>query len=201
MKIRHLLLSASVVLGATSTSFTASAAADPLLGQTMTFGGNFCPRGWQEMNGALLPIASHSALFSILGTYYGGDGRTTFAVPDARGRAIVGVGQGAGLNNVTYGQMGGTESFVLTESNMPSHTHRGGIRSVRTTADSTQPGGNSFGTAASNTYVDAVARGNFMSESTLQINPTGGGQAVLKRSPYLGMVQCIALQGVFPSRN
>lgn len=200
MSIRNLFLSAAIIVGTASISSTSSAN-DPFIAETMTFGGNFCPRGWAEMNGALLPISSNAALFSLIGTQFGGDGRTTFGLPDTRGRSIVGQGSGPGLSTIRIGQFGGAEQFTLIESQMPSHTHRGGIRTVRSTADSTAPAGNSFANAESNTYVNGVARGNFMSEGSLQLNNTGGSQSVFHRSPYLGMTQCIALVGIFPSRN
>src|SRR5438105_10342167 len=96
---------------------------EPFLGQIMLFGGNFAPRGWAFCNGQIMSIAQNTALFSLLGTTYGGDGITTFALPDLRGRAPVGQGQGPGLSNITLGEASGTESITLTIANMPGHNH------------------------------------------------------------------------------
>ncbi|WP_427450781.1 phage tail protein [Litorimonas sp. WD9-15] len=205
MKIKHLLLSASMVAATTSISTTASAGTDAFIAETMTFGGNFCPRNWAAMDGQLLAISQNSALFSLIGTTFGGDGRTTFGLPDTRGRAMIGEGTGAGLPNVRWGERGGSTSFTLTQGQMPVHTHtnRTGVLTTRAMATSTSPQGNVFANAAENTYAAGPARGNFMDESTLRvdINNAGGSQSVSKRSPYLGMTQCIALFGIFPSRN
>ena len=96
---------------------------EPFIGQIMMVGFNFPPRGWAQCNGQLLPISSHTALFSLLGTTFGGDGRTSFGLPDLRGRIAKHIGQGPGLANVTWGQRGGRENVTLTIANMPSHTH------------------------------------------------------------------------------
>ena len=96
---------------------------NPFIGQVNYIGFNFAPRGWALCDGQLLPIASNTALFSLLGTAFGGDGRTTFALPDLRGRTPLGVGNGAGLNDVTWGQRGGSENVTLTVAQIPSHNH------------------------------------------------------------------------------
>ncbi|MGC4087610.1 MAG: tail fiber protein [Polyangiaceae bacterium] len=96
---------------------------EPFIGMIIVFAGNFAPRGWALCNGQLLPIAQNTALFSILGTTYGGDGRTTFALPDLRGRVPVHPGQGPGLSNYSLGQVSGTETVTLTTQNLPAHTH------------------------------------------------------------------------------
>src|SRR5687767_9318635 len=96
---------------------------EPFLGQIQAFGFNFAPRGWAQCQGQLLAINTNTALFSLLGTTYGGNGQTTFALPDFRGRTMVGQGQGPGLSAYTIGQVGGTESVTLTSNNLPAHTH------------------------------------------------------------------------------
>ncbi|MCB0630228.1 MAG: phage tail protein, partial [Lewinella sp.] len=103
---------------------------EPFLGQIQPFGFNFPPRGWAFCDGQLLAISSNTALFSLLGTMYGGDGRTTFALPDLRGRSIVHIGTGPGLSHITQGEKGGRENVTLTTANMPSHNH-----AVRATTD------------------------------------------------------------------
>ena len=202
MKIRTLLIAATAFAGSLSFNTISHAGSNPFIAETMVFGGNFCPRGWARMDGQLLSISSNTALFSLLGTTYGGDGRTTFGLPDVRGRSIIGDGSGAGLSTFRIGQRGGQETTTLTEPNMPSHTHRVAVATNRGRANSTDPAGNVFGTADSDTYVSGGnARGNFMSEDTIQLNSAGSGTAFENRDPYIAMTNCIALIGVFPSRS
>jgi len=170
---------------------------EPLLGSIMLFAGTFAPRGWAFCNGQLLSIASNSALFSIIGTIYGGDGRTTFALPDLRGRAPVGVGQGPGLSNYPIGQKVGSEQTFLSTANLPPHSHT--LRASSSPGSSSSPDGN----------VPAVNRDGILhygptadaTMSSAGITNTGAGQAVNNIQPVLGMHYCIALQGVFPSRS
>jgi len=171
--------------------------AEPLLGSIMLFAGTFAPRGWAFCNGQLLPISQNSALFAIIGTLYGGDGRTTFALPDLRGRVPVGVGQGPGLSNYPIGQRTGVEQTFLTTANLPSHSHS--LRASSSPGNSNSPEGN----------VPAVNRDGILhygpaadvSMSSVGITNTGNGQAVNNIQPVLGMHYCIALQGIFPSRS
>jgi len=180
----------------------ARAQAEPLLGQMMLFGGNFCPRGWADASGALLPISQNSALFSLLGTMYGGDGRTTFGLPDLRGRAPISLGQGPGLPNFSaQGARGGSTSFTLTVATMPSHNHTGAVRASNLPGDTANPNDNSLATTASERIYHTGAPAVNMDAGTVTINNNGGGQAVNKLSPYLVMRWCVATQGVFPSRN
>ena len=199
------LLAASAVGAALSLGISPSASAgpDPYIGDIQIFAGNFCPRSWTETNGQLLPIAQNTALFSLLGTTYGGDGRTTFALPDLRSRTMIGQGNGPGLPAKTWGQRGGTETTTIGIANYPSHTHRAGVQTQRTDADAAQAKRNSFApTAELNTYHsgDAPER-KFMNLNSIVADPAGGGQPVNNMQPSLGIVHCIALQGVFPSRN
>ncbi|MDN3645102.1 tail fiber protein [Pontixanthobacter aestiaquae] len=202
-------LSKIVMLGAAS-AFTLSAptpamaSADPLLGEIMTVGFNFCPRGWGETAGALLPISTNTALFSLLGTTYGGDGRTTFALPDLRGRSSIGVGNGPGLSPIRWGDRGGSETRVLTLNQLPSHNHTGNLH-AENTADSNTGNPNNAALARSTTqiYNNTVApnAGVTFAAGTVTTNNNGGGQPFQIRDPYLGMYKCIAMQGIFPSRN
>ena len=120
---------------------------DPFLGQIMMFAGNFAPRGWALCNGQMLPISANTALFSILGTTYGGDGRTTFALPDLQGRTAIHHGSGPGLPSVTLGAKGGHATTTLTEQNLPPHTHAATVTNAlaigasTTTADGDDPDG------------------------------------------------------------
>ncbi|MBE2201574.1 MAG: phage tail protein [Anaerolinea sp.] len=172
---------------------------EPYIGQIIMFGGNFAIRGYATCDGQLLPIAQNTALFSILGTTYGGNGQTTFALPDLRGRAPIHMGQGPGLSNYTLGQVGGSETVTLIQSQMPAHNHTLNVHSG--TADSQSPVNNLLsGEAAGATFVyssespDATANPN-------SIAPAGGSQPHNNQSPYLTLNFQIALVGVFPSRN
>jgi microcystin-dependent protein len=196
----------------------AHAQAEPFIGQMMLTAATFCPRAWADANGQLLPISQNQALFSLLGTTYGGDGRTTFALPDLRGRAPIHVGQGPGLANITAGEKGGAEQTTLTVNTLPPHTH-GAATVVNVTAHLNA----SSTAAATGTPSTGVVLGDagrtdvyVAPPANVQLNPaavtttatatttvdnTGGGQPVAIRSPYLGMRWCVALQGIFPSRN
>ncbi|MGV6812978.1 MAG: phage tail protein [Brevirhabdus sp.] len=173
------------------------------IGEIKAFGTTFCPRGWTEANGALLAISQNSALFSLYGTTYGGDGRTTFGLPDLRGRAPIGQGQGPALQSYTLGSRGGAESFTLTAAEMPSHNHL-----VNVTNQSGDRGGPAGDFLAVPFLLPTSSRlklfHNGPANKTMDpamIGNTGGGQAVNKRSPYLTMRWCVAVQGIFPSRN
>jgi len=169
----------------------------PFLGQIQAFGFNFAPRGWAQCNGQLLPISQYNALFSLLGTIYGGDGRTTFALPDFRGRSEVGMGNGPGLSDIRQGQKGGQESATLAVANLPSHNHSVAI-AVNTAAGSeATPTGDLA--SIPNGYAEDPTSGAHLGGVT-QSN-VGGGQSFSIRSPFLGIEVCIALEGVYPSRN
>ncbi len=151
---------------------------------------NFAPRGWALCDGQLLPIAQHTALFSLLGTTYGGDGRTTFQLPDLRGRAAVHAGQGPGLTQRRLGEKGGAEQVTLTGAQMPSHRHS--IQVAPTPGVAGQPTqailGSSFSRAAPTSAAPVMS-------------DEGGSQAHPNMSPFLGLNAVIALEGVYPSRN
>ena len=168
--------------------------ADPFIGEIRAFGFNFPPRGWATCSGQILPIAQNTALFSLLGTTYGGNGQTTFALPDLRGRVPVHFGQGPGLSNVVLGQQAGSESVTLTSEQMPSHNHA--IAASNGAAGASRPS-NNF-PAAGGAYATATD-GTTMNAG--MVRNTGGGQPHENRQPYLGLNICIALAGIFPSRN
>jgi len=179
---------------------------EPFIGQIMMFGGNFAPRGWAFCEGQLLPISSNTALFSILGTTYGGDGRTTFALPDLRGRAPIHAGHGPGLSDIRLGQKGGVEQVTLTASNMPSHNHPVNVSSAAGTSSSPSgayPAASQFQADRSSPVVEVNSYGNStnatMGAST--VGNAGGNIPFNNRDPYLGVNYIIALQGIFPSRS
>ena len=175
-------------------------AQEPYLGQISMFAGNFAPRGWAYCDGQLLPINSNQALFSILGTTYGGDGRTTFALPDLRGRAPIHAGQGPGLSNYQLGQRSGVEQVTLTQNQMPNHTH-----GVQVNAASPVGRGQGSDTPEGNYWAEggsyATTTNTTMSPNAVVVVPVGGSQAHENRQPYNTINYIIALQGTFPSRN
>jgi len=178
---------AAVALGLAGVlAATPAAATDPFLGEIRTFGFNFCPRGWAPADGALLPIAQNTALFSLLGTTYGGDGRSTFALPDLRGRVAINAGQGPGLSDRQLGERGGQETVTLTALQMPTHTHDVLI------AQSGQAGDNGGLTVTQNAQTGMVTGGT---------SNVGGGQPHSNMPPYVVLNTCIALEGTFPSRS
>ena len=172
------------------------AATTPLLGEIIMFGGNFAPRGWALCNGQLLPIAQNSALFSILGTMYGGDGRSTFALPDLRGRTPIHAGNGPGLTNYRLGQKGGQETTTLTVNQLPSHNHsfQGSIENIGLTEMTLQQGDGEpvmFPTQGGHEPLNIEGK----------ISNTGSSQPINNMQPYNTVNYIIALQGTFPSRN
>jgi microcystin-dependent protein len=178
---------------------------DEYLAVIKGFGGNYATRGFLLCQGQLLPLAQYSALYAVLGTVYGGDGRTTFALPDLRGRAPIGQGQGPGLQNYNLGQAGGTETTTLTSNNMPLHTHTATsvLYAEGETANETAPEGTMLAVAASNTYIVPTGSGNTpMSNQaiTTTVNPAGGSQPLSILSPYLAINWWICTEGLFPSR-
>lgn len=166
---------------------------DPFIAEIIMFGGNFAPRGWALCDGQLLPISQYSALFSILGTTYGGDGRTTFGLPDLRGRSPVHAGDGPGLSQVRLGEKGGSATTTLAIANLPAHSHN--QRGAEEDANSADPGGNVCATTEANAY-HAAADANMGATSNV-----GNNQAFDNRSPFLVVNFIIALVGTFPSRN
>ncbi|PPK94297.1 MULTISPECIES: phage tail protein [Nonlabens] len=172
-------------------------AQDDFIGEVKMFAGNFAPRGWALCQGQLLPIAQNSALFSIIGTTYGGDGRTTFGLPDLRGRVPEGVGTGPGLSPVQWGQRSGAETVTLTTANLPSHNHAvNGVSEVGTT---NVPSG--AYPANSGVFDNEYGTGTSTPMHAGMIGYTGGGQSVSIKQPSLGMHYIICLQGIFPSRS
>ena len=171
---------------------------ETFLGEIRMFAGNFAPTGWAFCQGQLLPIAQNQALFSLLGTTYGGNGTTTFALPDLRGRVPVGFGQGPGLSNREIGEKFGSELVTLNINQMPSHNHT--VNAVTTEGNQNLP----TNSLPANTktldkeYSDANA--NTTMKATM-VNPTGGSQPFGVSQPSLGVNFIIALQGIYPSRN
>ena len=173
---------------------------NPLLGEIMPVGFNFAPRGWAFCFGQLLPISSNSALFSLLGTNFGGDGRTTFGLPDLRGRVMRGMGSGPGLQTVGLGEQGGAEHITQTIAQMPSHSHTVTLFGEDAAASAGNPLNNML--ASHLAYAPPNASTNkAMSAQSIVCSPVGGGQSMDIRNPYLGINICIAIVGIYPSRS
>lgn len=170
----------------------------PILGEIKMFAGNFPPRGWAFCGGQLVGIASNTALFSILGTTYGGDGRVTFGLPDLRGRVPVGMGQGPGLTSRIQGEMSGEENHTLIATEMPQHSHA--LQASSGNGDQRGPGGN-FPAASDQRNSQYAAAANATTMAPAAIGAAGSSQPHNNMQPYLGMNFIIALEGIFPSRN
>jgi microcystin-dependent protein len=168
---------------------------EPFLGQLMLVPYNFAPQGWAFCNGQIMSIAQNSALFSLLGTTYGGNGQTTFALPDLRGRVAISAGQGPGLQNYSLGEVAGSESVTLISTQMPAHTHLVGAStgSAQATPDNAFPGSDT------STQIYDLAASTTMNPQMIQ--PAGGSQPHENRQPYLVLNYIIALQGIYPSRS
>jgi len=172
---------------------------EPFIGQIMMFAGNFAPRGWALCNGQLLSISQNSALFSILGTTYGGDGQTTFGLPNLQGRVAMHAGSGPGLTPRELGEVGGSETVTLINTQMPAHNH--GLACTSNAANQTQAEGHILGAeSASATQVYSSDQPNQMM-STFSISASGGNQPHNNMPPFQCVNYIIALEGIFPSRN
>ncbi len=173
MSVKHLLASAALVTAGLSTITPAYAGSDPYVGEIMLVGYTFCPRGTVEANGQLLPISQNTALFSLYGTTYGGDGRTSFGLPDLRGRTVIHNGHGPGLSNRQIGRRGGSETNMLNFKQMPASAHTGDVQTSTDTQGTPNP------LVAGNRAIQA--------QNNMQ--------------PYLALKYCVALVGVYPSRS
>ena len=190
-------LGALLALGALCVTPTADAQ-QPFIGEVVCGGWNFCPQGWAECSGQLMPIAENDALFALIGTTYGGDGQTTFALPNIQSRTMVGQGQGAGLSSKVIGETGGVESVTLTPSQIPSHTHA--MVAHMGAEKSASPTNRIAGPAPISAPVyTGTAPNTTLKASTL--SSVGGSQPHNNLQPYLAVKCCISLFGVFPSPN
>ena len=181
----------------------AEAGSIPFIGEIDMVGFGFCPQGWAETNSQLLAISQNQALFSLLGTTFGGDGQTTFALPDLRGRDAVHVGSGPGLPNVSWGQKSGTHNYNIATNQLPSHNHglvAAILQGVPVVGDSVALTGNglglSFAKIYSTTAPDTALHTASIAGTT---DNTGNGQTLSVTEPFLGIRHCIALVGLFPS--
>jgi microcystin-dependent protein len=170
---------------------------DPFVGEIRIVGFNFAPTGWAQCNGQLLPLSQNTALFSLLGTFYGGDGKSTFALPNLQGSAPMHQGQGSGLSARFIGEQSGSQTVTLLTSEMPAHAHFAMGRSIL---------GNNVSPAGSNWAGSSIARPyladpNNNPASPMALSITGGSQPHNNMPPYLTLNFIIAMQGVFPPRS
>ena len=173
--------------------------ADPFVAEIRIFPFNFPPKGWAWCNGQLMPISQNTALFSLLGTTYGGDGKSNFALPDMQGNAPMHPGEGPGLSLHDLGETGGSETVTLLESEIPAHSHS--LMSLGAPANRTNPAGNTFARASQGNAYVAPAGAPLVSMANQAITPAGGDQPHNNMQPYLTFYFNIALQGVFPPRT
>lgn len=223
---RQLLAALTLMVGAAGFNTADACSPDGYLGSLSVFAGNFVIRDCALAEGQLLPISSNTALFSLLGTLYGGDGRTIFALPDTRGRSVVGVGTGPGLSTITIGEKGGRDTITLTVANLPAHSHDAtaefDVTGLEALLNAYQPAqGNGNNSVGSDEYINAAKGTTFSNDvlnvtlspmsidivasgdpgGTVTVESTGGDAAVDIRDPYIGMQWLIQLVGVFPPRN
>jgi microcystin-dependent protein len=196
--VRSALLSAATVAPLLASNQANAQSTEPFIGEVKVVGFNFCPSGYLPASGQLLSISQYTALFSLVGTTFGGNGQTTFGLPDLRGRAPIHFGQGAGLSNYSLGQLSGTESTTLLLNNLPSHTHR--VQATNVLGDKGGPQDKIL--AAKNAdpkhYLEGTPNRLMAAD---MITSAGSSQPVDIRRPYLAMMICIALEGVYPSQN
>ena len=177
---------------------------EPFVGQITLFPFFFAPKGWALCEGQLLPISQYTALFSLLGTYYGGNGVSNFGLPDLRGRVPIGQGQAPGLTNYTLGSVQGAEAVTLLASQSPSHSHPFPAVAAQATTNApsgalpAQAHGSGRGAFPVNTYAALQTAVHLASG---QVGPAGGGQPHNNLQPYLTLNWCIALQGIYPPRS
>ena len=170
---------------------------EPYVGEIRMFAGSYAPRGWAMCDGQLLQVSQNDALFSLLGTIYGGDGRTTFALPDLRGRLPIHAGQGPGLSNRRLGSRAGAESVTLNVNELPSHSHP--MKADENLASSPNPAGNVLAqTTTLDLYLETTPDTPLANSS---ITSTGGGRSHTNLMPFLCVSFIIALFGIYPSRQ
>jgi microcystin-dependent protein len=210
---KQTIFSIGIAVASTLPLSATACGTDPFIGEICLFPYNFCPRGFAATDGQLLSISQNTALFSLLGTTYGGNGQTTFALPDLRGRVPVHVGQGPGLSDVALGEQGGSQQVTLNVGQLPAHTHTATsaitakLRGTNNPGTADTPAGNVASKyARTNVYSAGPANVDMGTSAidataTTTIGSAGGNQPFENRQPYLGLRYCIALQGIFPSRD
>ena len=172
---------------------------EPFIAEIRIFAGNFAPRGWAFCDGQLLPISQNTALFSLIGTTYGGDGRTTTALPNLQGRAPMHPGRGPGLTSRHLGEQVGTETVTLTEAQIPSHTHT--LMGANSRASASSPANNLFNRSTGEMAYQSDTTTNLTTLAPETVTTTGSSQPHNNMQPYLAINFIIALVGLYPSRS
>ncbi|MCA9966072.1 MAG: phage tail protein [Anaerolineales bacterium] len=172
---------------------------EPFIAEVRIFAGNFAPRGWAFCNGQLLPISQNTALFSLIGTTYGGDGRTTTALPNLQGRAPMHPGRGPGLTSRRLGERGGSETVTVTESQIPNHDHN--VQAYARPGDLADPTNRSLARSSGPNTYQSDTTNNLAIMNSAALAPTGGSQAHNNLQPFLTLNFIIALVGLYPSRS
>lgn len=173
--------------------------ATPFVAEIRIFGFNFAPVGWAACNGQLLPISQNTALFSLIGTFYGGDGKSTFGLPNFQGSVPMHWGQGAGLSSHVVGESSGSDNVTLIGSEMPSHSHV--VRAQATPANLSTPSGSATLARSSGGFAYQSSASALQTMDPNTLTPSGGSLPHNNLMPYLTLMFCIALQGVFPARS
>lgn len=197
MKLKNIITAVCISASLLTVAPSAQSGSDPMIGEIQWFAGNFPPRGWAFCDGQLLAISQYTALFSILGTTYGGDGRTTFALPDVRGRTLIHAGEGLGLTRKLLGQRGGAETVALSIANMPAHTHA--LRASGGSASAAVPTNNVLASPGRTRIYDSAEANVNMNGSS--VSAVGAGLPHDNMQPYNTLNCIIALEGLYPPRN
>ncbi len=172
---------------------------EPYIGEVRTFGFTFAPKNWAFCNGQLLAISQNTALFSIIGTYYGGNGTSNFALPNLQGKAPLGMGTGAGLSNYVIGQTGGEQTHTLTASEIPPHNHT--MAASSQPGEDTSPTGEALASSSGPKLYQNVTNTNLVTLNAATLNTVGSSGSHNNMMPYLTINFCICTAGVFPARN
>lgn len=203
MKLKHGLAGLFALAGLSNLSSTALADPDPFIGQIQITAVAFCPRGWADLNGQIEAISQNTALFSLIGTTYGGDGRTTYALPEARGRALIGVGTRPGFSGVNIGAQFGIPDVRLTETQMPSHSHQ--VYASSAEGEIGAPANALLGqfpaTSPDRFYAPSSPPATTMHTGTLANAGSPSPSAIDVHQPSVGIRHCIAQFGRYPSRS
>ena len=202
MNIKSMAIGTAMLAASAFAASPEAAAQEDYIGEIKLVPYTFCPRGTAAADGQLMAISQYSALFSLYGTNFGGDGRTTFGLPDMRGRVPMHQGQGPGLSEYRIGQKGGRETVMLTTPELPAHSHKAGVQVSGEDANSNTPEGNAFANVEEEAYVTGtLPNGTYMNSGTITVDNTGGSQAHPNMQPYIALQYCVVLEGLYPSRN
>ncbi len=175
--------------------------ADPFVGEIRMVGFSFAPVHWADADGQLIPISQNEVLYSLYGTTYGGDGQKTFALPDLRGRAAIHCGKGPGLPAFKRGQHGGSTDVVLSEDELPPHSHTAKVSAKAGEANQIAPTGHYWAQLQRNAVLYSDSRDTVMAADAVEVEESGGGQAHTNMQPYLTIRFCVSLAGLYPQRN